>query len=119
MPDHPNFLMHRFSGPTVHFVDDEYDTGPILAQRVVPVLPTDSPKRLAARVLKEVRRRRGVKQQQPRALCSSRVLEPVLPTDSPKRLAARVLKEVRKGGRLTQEHTVYPEFVPVLGRGCV
>lgn len=39
----------------MHFVDDEYDTGPILAQRVVPVLPTDSPKRLAARVLKEVR----------------------------------------------------------------
>lgn len=43
----------RFSGPTVHFVDAEYDTGPILAQRVVPVLPTDSPAQLAARVLKE------------------------------------------------------------------
>ncbi|MFM8359343.1 MAG: phosphoribosylglycinamide formyltransferase, partial [Verrucomicrobiota bacterium] len=27
----------RFSGPTVHFVDEEYDTGPILAQRCVPV----------------------------------------------------------------------------------
>jgi hypothetical protein len=24
--------MHRFSGPTVHFVDEEFDTGPILAQ---------------------------------------------------------------------------------------
>lgn len=43
----------RFSGPTVHFVDEEYDTGPILAQRVVPVLPFDTPERLAARVLKE------------------------------------------------------------------
>ncbi|KAG2430631.1 hypothetical protein HXX76_010149 [Chlamydomonas incerta] len=43
----------RFSGPTVHFVDEEFDTGPILAQRVVPVYPTDSPKQLAARVLKE------------------------------------------------------------------
>jgi phosphoribosylglycinamide formyltransferase len=43
----------RFSGPTVHFVDAEYDTGPILAQRVVPVFPTDTPKQLAARVLKE------------------------------------------------------------------
>lgn len=43
----------RFSGPTVHFVDDEYDTGPILAQRAVPVLPTDTPARLAARVLRE------------------------------------------------------------------
>lgn len=31
-----------------------YDTGPILAQAVVPVYPTDSPKQLAARVLKEV-----------------------------------------------------------------
>ena len=45
----------RFSGPTVHFVDEEFDTGPILAQHVVPVYPTDSYKTLAARVLKEVR----------------------------------------------------------------
>ncbi|KAF8069580.1 PUR3 [Scenedesmus sp. PABB004] len=43
----------RFSGPTVHFVDEEYDTGPILAQRVVPVFPTDSPAQLAARVLEQ------------------------------------------------------------------
>lgn len=43
----------RWSGPTVHFVDEEYDTGPILAQRVVPVYPTDSVPQLAARVLKE------------------------------------------------------------------
>lgn len=43
----------RFSGPTVHFVDEEYDTGPILAQRVVPVLPFDTPDTLAARVLRE------------------------------------------------------------------
>ena len=46
----------RFSGPTVHFVDEEYDTGPILAQAVVPVYPTDLPEQLAARVLREVRR---------------------------------------------------------------
>jgi hypothetical protein len=44
----------RFTGPTVHFVDEEYDTGPILAQRVVPVYPTDTPQQLAARVLVEV-----------------------------------------------------------------
>eukprot|EP00879_Flechtneria_rotunda_P009694 GHRR01010143.1.p1 GENE.GHRR01010143.1~~GHRR01010143.1.p1 ORF type:complete len:300 (+),score=95.38 GHRR01010143.1:232-1131(+) len=43
----------RFSGPTVHFVDEEYDTGPILAQRCVSVYPTDTPKRLAARVLQQ------------------------------------------------------------------
>ena len=46
----------RFSGPTVHFVDEEYDTGPILAQAVVPVLPTDTADVLAARVLKEEHR---------------------------------------------------------------
>jgi phosphoribosylglycinamide formyltransferase len=32
-------------------VDEEYDTGPILAQRVVTVYPTDRPQQLAARVL--------------------------------------------------------------------
>jgi len=40
-----------FSGPTVHFVDRQYDTGSILAQWPVPVLPTDTPDTLAARVL--------------------------------------------------------------------
>ncbi|PON91333.1 Phosphoribosylglycinamide formyltransferase [Trema orientale] len=43
----------RFSGPTIHFVDEHYDTGRILAQRVVPVSPNDTPEDLAARVLKE------------------------------------------------------------------
>ncbi|KAF5735671.1 phosphoribosylglycinamide formyltransferase chloroplastic [Tripterygium wilfordii] len=43
----------RYSGPTIHFVDEHYDTGRILAQRVVPVLANDSPKELAARVLRE------------------------------------------------------------------
>ena len=41
----------RVSGPTVHFVTDEYDRGPILAQAPVPVRPTDTPASLAARVL--------------------------------------------------------------------
>jgi len=40
-----------FSGPTIHFVDEEYDTGSILAQWPVPVLDGDSPDSLAARVL--------------------------------------------------------------------
>ncbi|KAG4940273.1 hypothetical protein JHK87_044144 [Glycine soja] len=43
----------RFSGPTIHFVDEHYDTGCILAQRVVPVLANDTAEELAARVLKE------------------------------------------------------------------
>ncbi len=40
-----------FSGATVHFVDEEYDTGPILIQKKVPVLPEDTPDSLAERVL--------------------------------------------------------------------
>lgn len=38
------------SGCTVHFVDPEYDHGPILAQRHVPVLSDDTPDTLAERV---------------------------------------------------------------------
>jgi phosphoribosylglycinamide formyltransferase-1 len=38
------------TGVTVHFVDGEYDTGPILAQAEVPVLPGDTVESLAARV---------------------------------------------------------------------
>lgn len=41
----------RESGATVHLVDEIYDRGAILAQRRVPVLPGDTPDRLAARVL--------------------------------------------------------------------
>lgn len=39
------------SGCTVHLVDDEYDHGPVIAQRRVPVLPGDTPEELAARVM--------------------------------------------------------------------
>lgn len=39
------------SGATVHWVDDRYDEGRILAQWPVPVHPADSPESLAARVL--------------------------------------------------------------------
>jgi len=38
------------SGCTVHFVDDEYDHGPVILQREVDVLPDDTPQSLAARV---------------------------------------------------------------------
>ncbi len=46
----------RFSGCTVHFVDKGLDTGPIIIQAVVPVLCTDTPETLAARVLREEHR---------------------------------------------------------------
>ncbi len=39
------------TGVTVHIVDAEYDRGPILAQRVVPIRPDDTPETLASRVL--------------------------------------------------------------------
>ena len=39
------------SGVTVHFVDEIYDHGLVLAQKKVPVLPEDSPETLARRVL--------------------------------------------------------------------
>lgn len=39
------------SGATVHLVDEDYDTGPIIAQESVPVYPTDTPEDVAARVL--------------------------------------------------------------------
>ncbi|EPS63552.1 hypothetical protein M569_11231 [Genlisea aurea] len=44
----------RYSGATVHCVDEEYDRGRIVAQRVVPVLATDTAEELAGRVLQEV-----------------------------------------------------------------
>jgi len=40
----------RLSGCTVHFVDNQYDHGPIILQRSVPVLEDDTSETLAARV---------------------------------------------------------------------
>lgn len=40
----------KISGCTVHFVDNEYDHGPIILQKMVPVLDDDTPDTLAARV---------------------------------------------------------------------
>jgi folate-dependent phosphoribosylglycinamide formyltransferase PurN len=42
----------RVSGPTVHFVDELYDHGQIIAQWPVPVFADDSESTLAARVLR-------------------------------------------------------------------
>jgi phosphoribosylglycinamide formyltransferase-1 len=41
----------KLVGPTVHFVDDGVDTGPIIIQGVVPVLDDDDVTTLAARIL--------------------------------------------------------------------
>jgi phosphoribosylglycinamide formyltransferase-1 len=46
----------RFAGCTVHFVRPEMDTGPIIAQAVVPVRPDDTAESLSERVLAQEHR---------------------------------------------------------------
>lgn len=46
----------KFSGCTVHFVDEGMDTGPIIIQAVVPVRDDDTPQTLGARILREEHR---------------------------------------------------------------
>ena len=46
----------KFSGCTVHFVDDTLDGGPVILQAVVPVLDSDDVATLSARILAEEHR---------------------------------------------------------------
>jgi phosphoribosylglycinamide formyltransferase-1 len=46
----------RFSGCTVHFVNEQCDEGPIIIQAVVPVFSDDTAETLAARILKQEHR---------------------------------------------------------------
>ncbi len=46
----------KFSGCTVHIVDEGMDTGPIVLQAAVPVLDSDTVETLSARILKEEHR---------------------------------------------------------------
>lgn len=46
----------RYSGCTVHFVDERLDAGPIIAQAAVPVLDADDEDSLAARILEQEHR---------------------------------------------------------------
>lgn len=46
----------RVSGCTVHLVDHGTDTGPVILQAVVPVMPDDTVEQLSARILKEEHR---------------------------------------------------------------
>ena len=46
----------KFSGCTVHFVDEAVDAGPIIIQAVVPVYDNDTEETLAKRILKEEHR---------------------------------------------------------------
>lgn len=61
LPKHPGLHVHEKvlaagdteSGCTVHYVDTGVDTGKIIAQKKVPVMPGDTPDTLAARVLEQ------------------------------------------------------------------
>jgi len=46
----------KFSGCTVHFVDENLDAGPIILQAAVPIRDDDTPETLSERVLKEEHR---------------------------------------------------------------
>ncbi len=46
----------RFSGCSTHFVDKGTDTGPIILQAIVPILPEDTEDTLSSRILKEEHR---------------------------------------------------------------
>lgn len=46
----------KLTGATVHFVDSQYDSGPIILQEAVPVLDDDTPESLALRVQAAERR---------------------------------------------------------------
>jgi phosphoribosylglycinamide formyltransferase-1 len=46
----------KFSGCTVHFVDEDLDAGPIIGQAVVPIEAGDTPETLSARILAEEHR---------------------------------------------------------------
>ncbi len=52
---HEAVLAHgcKLSGCTVHFVDNTYDTGPIIVQRTCPVAEDDTPDTLAERVFEQ------------------------------------------------------------------
>jgi phosphoribosylglycinamide formyltransferase-1 len=46
----------KFSGCTVHFVDENLDAGPIVLQACVPIEDNDTPETLAERILREEHR---------------------------------------------------------------
>jgi len=46
----------KFTGCTVHFVDETLDSGPIILQAAIPVCDDDTPESLAARILAEEHR---------------------------------------------------------------
>jgi phosphoribosylglycinamide formyltransferase 1 len=64
----------KFTGCTVHFVDETLDGGPIIAQRVVPVLEGDTVETLSTRILEQ--------EHQLYAEAVAQVLQDLRPNDS-------------------------------------
>ena len=44
----------KITGATVHFVEPEYDSGPIILQKAVAVMSNDTPETLQQRVMEQV-----------------------------------------------------------------
>ena len=61
----------KVTGVTIHFVNNEYDSGDIVAQKTVSVLPGDSPSTLAERVLEE---EHIIFPEVTRAFCENRII---------------------------------------------
>ncbi|CAN5721792.1 hypothetical protein BH24ACI3_BH24ACI3_01830 [soil metagenome] len=61
LPKYPGLNVHervlaageKTSGCSVHYVNEDVDAGPIILQREVPVLDTDTPETLSARILEQ------------------------------------------------------------------
>lgn len=60
----------RYSGCTIHFVDEGVDSGPVIAQAVVPVYADDTKKSLSERILQEEHR---LYPEVIRLLCANRI----------------------------------------------
>lgn len=98
----------RVTGATVHFVDEEYDRGPIIAQWPVPVLAGDSATTLAARVL------RVEHLLLPRAVCA--VARGTIRLDENGRLSRPVLRELDDDLAFTLQPERDDQIVEGIGR---
>jgi folate-dependent phosphoribosylglycinamide formyltransferase PurN len=75
----------KVSGCTVHFLDNAYDTGPIIVQRSCPVLDDDTPAALAHRVFEEekIAYPEAIRLFQERRLCVEGRRVRVMPSQQP------------------------------------
>lgn len=82
----------KVTGCTVHFVDDGYDSGAIIAQRAVPVLEDDTAASLGARV------RQAERELYPEVINMFSQRRVMLGPDNKVRIAPRDLKQLKTPG---------------------